>query len=107
MIQDPTKWIPVNGQVIIKDDKKEEKVGSIYIPDSAEENRVIQGIVLSTAPFLLEDGRWMDPPCEKGDTVLYSNFAGSGMIIKIKDEVYRLAKWTDILAIVCTDVSSK
>ena len=92
----------ISGNVVVKDDKKEEiSSGGIVLPDNAESSRVLRGTVLDVPPFLLEDGRWMDPPISRGDKVIYPQHAGAGSTWVGEDDrcTYRLVKWNEIQAI--------
>ena len=98
---DPKKWKPVNGAVVLQDDPKKDKIGDIYLPDTADQdNRIVHGTVLATAPFLLESGKWMDPPFSAGDRVVYTQHAAAGATVKEGDTFYRLARWNEVLAVV-------
>jgi co-chaperonin GroES (HSP10) len=99
---DPKKWKPINGAVVLQDDPKVlESKGGIVLPDTADQDtRVVHGTVLATAPFLLESGKWMDPPFSAGDRVVYTQHAAAGATVKEGDTFYRLARWNEVLAVV-------
>ena len=100
---DPKKMLTVNGSVLVVDNAKEEvSTGGIVLPDNAEGDRMICGTVLSRSPFLLEDGRWMDPPFKTNDKVIYSMHGGAGntWVDQLDTRTYRLLKWNEVLAVV-------
>jgi len=99
---DPRKMKAINGSILVRDDKKEEvTVGGLVLPDTAEPNRVVCGEVLSTSPFLLEDGRLLDSPTKIGDKVIYGMHAGAGIswVDEADRQTYRLIKWNEIQAV--------
>ena len=91
----------VNGSVVVVDDEKKEKIGAIYIPDVADQGRVLCGTILSISPFLLENGTLKDPPLKIGDKVVYPMHAGAGATWSDDGDhkIYRIIKWNEVLAI--------
>ena len=73
--------------------EKEEKIGSIFIPDTAKE-KPQRGVVIAAGP-----GKKDEPVTVKtGDTVLYGKYAGTE--IQIDGDDYLIMRESDILAIV-------
>ena len=63
-------------RVIIKRDKAEEKIGSIIVPDAAQE-KPQRGIVVAVGPGkLLDNGVRVEPSVKKDDRVLFGKYAG-------------------------------
>jgi co-chaperonin GroES (HSP10) len=59
---DTSKIVPVNGSMLVSDDKKDEvSKGGIVIPGVVGDDNVIIGTVHSSSPFLLESGKLQDP----------------------------------------------
>jgi co-chaperonin GroES (HSP10) len=98
---DPKKIVPVNGSMLVSDDKKEEvSTGGIVIPGVVGDANVIKGTVHASSPFLLESGKLQDP-ADVGTIALYSTHAGAGNVWKDDDgTTWRLIKWNDVLAYV-------
>lgn len=97
----PNIWIPVNGQVILKDDQKADKIGQIFLPDGTDSERLVTGTILAISKFLLENGEEMLPPSiARGRHVVYGQHTAAGNIVKYKGDIFRLAKWNEILAMV-------
>jgi chaperonin GroES len=91
---------PINGQVLVVDDQKEEKTKSgIYIPDNTAPERVITGMVLAVSKEKDKEGREIEPEIAEGDKVFYSFHAGAGSGFKGEDDkLYRVIRQSEILA---------
>ncbi|MBR33418.1 MAG: co-chaperone GroES [Spirochaetaceae bacterium] len=82
--------------VIVPREEAEEKVGSIYIPDSAQE-KPLEGTVEAVGPGRVENGARVSPSVKKGDRVLYGKYAGTE--IKADGKEMLIVREADILAI--------
>ena len=82
--------------VIVPREEAEEKVGSIYIPDSAQE-KPLEGTVEAVGPGRVENGERVSPTVKKGDRVLYGKYAGTE--IKADGKEMLIVREADILAI--------
>ena len=89
---------PLGGKVLIKRLEAEEVTrGGIVLPDSAKE-KPQRGKVLALGDGkLLDDGSRADFQVKKGQTVLFTSYAGTE--IKIDGDEYMLMDESDILAI--------
>jgi len=89
---------PLGGKVLIKRLEAEEVTrGGIVLPDSAKE-KPQRGTVLALGDGkLLDDGSRADFQVTKGQTVLFTSYAGTE--IKVDREEYMLMDESDILAI--------
>jgi co-chaperonin GroES (HSP10) len=99
---DYARMIALNGNVLVVDAAREKvSAGGIVLTDTVEADSVIEGEVISVSPFLLEDGKYMDPPTRVGQRVAYSKHAGAGNAWKGETDkkTYRLIKWNEILAV--------
>jgi len=94
-----TKIRPLNDRVLVKPlEAKETVKGGIIIPDSAKE-KPQEGKIVAVGPGkALDDGSLSKMSVKKGDTVIYSKYAGTE--IKIDDEEHLLMREDDILGIV-------
>lgn len=90
--------IPLYDRVVLKRvEEKQEKIGNIILPESAQEKpQLMEVIALGTGGKL--DGSEIDFKVKKGDKVLFNKF--SGFEFTIKNETFILVKECDILAIV-------
>ncbi|MEQ8352509.1 MAG: co-chaperone GroES [Leptospiraceae bacterium] len=82
--------------VIVPREEAEEKVGSIYIPDSAQE-KPLEGTVEAVGPGRVENGERVTPTVKKGDRVLYGKYSGTE--IKTDGKEMLIVREADILAI--------
>ena len=82
--------------VILPRDEAEDKVGSLYIPDSAQE-KPLEGTVEAVGPGKVENGQRVSPSVKKGDRVLYGKYAGTE--IKADGKELLIIRESDILAI--------
>ncbi len=88
---------PLGDRVLIKPlESQEEKIGSLYIPDSAKE-KPQEGIVEAVGPGKTEGGKQVAPEVKPGDRVLYGKYAGTE--IKQDGQEYLIVRESDILAI--------
>jgi len=82
---------PIGDRVLVQEiEIKEEKIGSIYIPDTAKE-KPQQGAVVAVG-----DDEELNKKLKVGDTVIYAKYGGTE--IKIKGEKYIILKLDDVLA---------
>ena len=82
---------PLDDRILVKQlDEEEEKVGNIYIPDTAKERPQI-GTILAVGTD--ED---LKKAPKKGDKVIYAKFSGTE--IKLKGDEYIILKREDVLA---------
>ena len=85
------KITPLDDRALVQQVKEEEeKVGNIYIPDSAKERPQI-GTVLAVGT-----NEELKKILKKGDKVIYAKYSGTE--IKIKGEEYIILQRSDILA---------
>ena len=89
---------PLGGKVLIKRLEAEQVTrGGIVLPDSAKE-KPQRGTVLAVGDGkLMDDGTRADFQVKKGQTVLFTSYAGTE--IKVDAEEYMLMDESDILAI--------
>jgi chaperonin GroES len=89
---------PLGDRVIVKPLEKEEKVGSIIIPDTAKE-KPQEGKIEAVGPGKLnESGNVVAMNVKEGDTVLYGKYSGTE--VKIDGEEYLIMHEDDIFGIV-------
>lgn len=90
---------PLHDRVLVKPMEAKETVkGGIIIPDSAKE-KPQEGKIAAVGPGkLLDDGSYGKMSVKKGDTVIYSKYAGTE--IKVDDQEYLLMREDDILGLI-------
>ncbi len=89
---------PLGDRVLLTPaDETEEKVGSLYIPDTAKE-KPQEGIVQAIGSGKTEKGEIVALEVKVGDRVLYGKYSGTEL--KHKGKEYLIVKESDILAII-------
>ena len=90
---------PLADRVLIEAlEEKEEKIGNIYIPDTAKEKPNEGKIVTAGPGKMTEDGKLIPMQVKKGQRVLYSKYSGTE--IKESGKEYLIVRESDILAII-------
>jgi len=89
---------PLGDRVIVKvTDATDEKVGSLYIPDSAKE-KPSEGTVVAVGPGRrAEGGDRLDMEVRKGDTVIYGKWSGTE--VEVDGDRFIVLREADILAV--------
>jgi len=77
--------------------EKEEKIGSIYIPDTAKEKPFEGKIIEVGTGKMTDDGKLIPLLVKKGQRVLYGKYSGTE--IKENGKDYLIVRESDILAI--------
>ena len=89
---------PLGDRVLIRPlDESEDKIGSIYIPDTAKE-KPQEGAVEAVGTGRTEDGKLIPPEVKTGDKILYGKYSGTE--IKHNGQDYLIVRESDILAII-------
>ena len=88
---------PLGERVLVEPiEEKEQTVGGIIIPDSAEE-KPMQGKVLAVGKKLDKDGKEIAFDVKKGDTVLLPKYGGTE--IKLDGKKLQLVREEDLLGV--------
>lgn len=89
---------PLGDRVLIEPKREsEEKIGSLYVPDTAKE-KPQEGKVVEVGSGRYEDGKLVPLEVKVGDSVLYGKYSGTE--IKQGGKEYLIVRESDILAIV-------
>ncbi|MCA9273259.1 MAG: co-chaperone GroES [Phycisphaerales bacterium] len=90
---------PLEDRVLVKPDEAETKTASgIYLPEASKE-RPIQGKVVAAGPGkLLDNGQRAKMSVGKGDTVVYSKYAGNE--IEIKGVKHLILRESELLGVI-------
>jgi chaperonin GroES len=89
---------PLGDRVVVEPkNEAEEKIGSIFVPDTAKE-KPQEGKVTAVGQGKYEDGKLIPLEVKVGDTVLYGKYSGTE--IKQSGKDYLIIRESDILAIV-------
>lgn len=89
---------PLGDRVLAKVlEEKSEKIGSIYLPDTAKE-KPQEAEVIAVGSGKWENDKKVPLDVKVGDRILYGKYSGTE--IKIDGQEYLILKESDILAIV-------
>ncbi len=92
---------PLYDRIVVKrNEEKENKVGGLYIPDSAKEKPQEATVVAVGKGKRLEDGTVVPLDVKVGDTILFGKYSGSD--IKIDGQEYMIMREDEVLGIVET-----
>jgi len=90
---------PLHDHIIVKRVKEEEKTkGGIIIPDTAKEKPQEAKVVAVGRGKILKDGKVRPLDVKKGDTVLFTKYAGNE--VKIDGEEHLIIREEDILGVI-------
>ncbi|MBQ0017535.1 MAG: co-chaperone GroES [Clostridiales bacterium] len=89
---------PLQDKIVVKevDLKQKESSGGIILPSSLEEKPIVAKVI-ATGDGGIVDGEKQEMLVKKGDTIIFSKFAG--FEFKIENENYIVLKQADVLAI--------
>ncbi|MCA9279006.1 MAG: co-chaperone GroES [Phycisphaeraceae bacterium] len=90
---------PLEDRVLVKPIEQDNKTSSgLYLPESAKE-KPIQGKIISTGPGkLLDNGTRAALSVKKGDTVVYSQYAGT--TVEIKGVKHLIMRESELLGVI-------
>jgi chaperonin GroES len=90
---------PMQGRIVVKEIETVKKSTGGLILTEAAADKPNQGIVIAVGPGnYLENGNFVVPGVNEGDKVLFVQ--GSGQLVKVEDEEYRILQEDEILAII-------
>jgi chaperonin GroES len=93
------KISPLADKVLVQRVEAENKTaGGIVLPDTAKEKPQRGKIIAVGEGKLSDDGTRQKPQVKKGDTVLFTSYAGSE--IKIDGKEYLIMTESDIMAVI-------
>jgi chaperonin GroES len=89
---------PLGDRVLVEPKKEaEEKIGSLYVPDTAKE-KPQEGTVVAVGSGRYEDGKLVPLEVKVGNKVLYGKYSGTE--VKQGGKEYLIVRESDILAVV-------
>jgi chaperonin GroES len=87
---------PLGSRVIVQLDKAAEKVGSLYVPQTAQQ-QTNQGEVLAVGPGAVVDGNTLPMTLKVGQRVLLPAFGGQ--VVKLGKDEYTIVEEDHVLAV--------
>lgn len=93
------KLKPILDRIVVKEDEVITKsAGGLILAGNAAD-KPNKGEVLAVGPGkMLEDGTLVVPSVSPGDKIIY--LQGTGTIVKLEEQEYRVLQETDIIAII-------
>ncbi len=89
---------PLYDRIVVKRiEEQEQKVGGLYIPDSAKEKPQEGEVVAVGKGKRLEDGKTVALDVQAGDRILFGKYSGSE--IKLDGEEYLIMREDEVLGI--------
>ena len=90
---------PLYDRIVVKrlEDEKENKIGGLFIPDSAKEKPQEGEVVAVGKGKRLEDGKVVPLDVEKGNRVLFGKYSGSE--IRIDGEEFLIMREDEVLGV--------
>jgi chaperonin GroES len=93
------KLRPLHDRVVIRRiEEQEQKVGSLYIPDTAKEKPQEGEVIAVGDGRVLEDGTRLPLDLQAGDRVLFGKYSGTE--VKVGDEELLIMRESDVLGVV-------
>ena len=92
------KLVPLADRVVLKQLEAEETTKSGIVLPGKEKEKPQQAQVIAVGPGGVVDGKEIKMEVKKGDSVIYSKYAGTE--VKVEEEEYIIVRQSDILAIV-------
>ena len=89
---------PLADRVVLKQLEAEETTKSGIVLPGKEKEKPQQAEVIAVGPGGMVDGKEVKMEVSKGDTVIYSKYAGTE--VEMEDTKYIIVKQSDILAVV-------
>jgi chaperonin GroES len=90
---------PLYDRIVVKrEDDKEEKIGGLFIPDTAKEKPQRAKVVAVGKGKRLEDGKLVPLDVQVGDEILFGKYSGSE--IKIDGEELLIMREDEVLGII-------
>jgi chaperonin GroES len=89
---------PLYDRIVVKRiEQQEQKVGGLYIPDSAKEKPQEGEVVAVGKGKRLEDGKVVPLDVQVGDRILFGKYSGSD--IKLDNDEYLIMREDEVLGI--------
>jgi chaperonin GroES len=89
---------PLSDRVVVEPREVETKTaGGIYIPDTADKDKPIQGTIIAIGNGKYVDGKLLPLQVKVGDRVLFGKYAGTN--VKLDDTEYLVMREEDIMGV--------
>lgn len=97
---DLTKIRPLADRLVVKELPREQKVGSLFIPETASDQQPVRRAeVVAVGPGrVTESGKLIEPRIKTGERVLFGKYSGTEM--SIDGEKFVVMKFDDVLGVI-------
>jgi chaperonin GroES len=90
---------PLSDRVVVQPCEAETKTaGGIYIPDTADKDKPIQGTIIAIGNGKYIDGKLLPLQVKIGERVLFGKYAGTN--VKLNETEYLVMREEDIMGVV-------
>jgi chaperonin GroES len=89
---------PLSDRVVVEPRETETKTaGGIYIPDTADKDKPIEGTIIAVGTGKYVDGKLLPLQVKIGDRVLFGKYAGTN--VKLDETEYLVMREEDIMGV--------
>jgi chaperonin GroES len=89
---------PLSDRIVVEAKELESKTaGGIVIPDTADKDKPIRGIVVAIGTGKVIDGKNQPLQVKVGDEVLFGKYAGTN--VKLEDKEYLVMREEDVMGV--------
>jgi chaperonin GroES len=89
---------PLSDRVVVEPRELETKTaGGIFIPDTADKDKPIEGTIIAIGNGKYVDGKLMPLQVKVGDNVLFGKYAGTN--VKLENTEYLVMREEDIMGV--------
>ncbi|HEX4947360.1 MAG TPA: co-chaperone GroES [Blastocatellia bacterium] len=100
-----TKLRPLYDRVVIRRiEEQDQKIGGLYIPDTAKEKPQQGEVVAVGEGRILDNGQRQPLDLKVGDRVLFGKYSGTE--IKLDEEEWLILRESDVLAVIAEKATS-
>ncbi len=93
------KLRPLHDRVVVRrTEEQEQKIGGLYIPDTAKEKPQEGEVIAVGEGRVLDDGKRVPLDLKVGDRVLFGKYSGTE--VKLGDEEFLILRESDVLGVV-------
>ncbi len=99
---DLSKVRPLGDRVTLRELKRQEKIGSLFIPETAsDQSPARRAEIIAVGPGKVVDGKLIEPRVKAGDTVLFGKYVGTE--VAIDGEKIIVCREDDLLGVLDED----
>lgn len=90
---------PLSDRIVVEAKEAETKTaGGIYIPDTADKDKPMQGTVIAIGNGKYVDGKLQPLQVKVGDQILFGKYAGTN--VKLSEKEYLVMREEDVMGVI-------